>query len=137
MDERVKMIFDRNPKQEEVYQIIGSNRYFKQKDNALAAMEGNAGDLKTHKRGDYYPSEKEAGSKKLEVGSKKAVVKKAATKKATPKKPAGFVPEGEPSEAWTVPQLKAYMKRGGIAFVTRDKEADLLKKIAEHKQPEA
>ncbi len=111
MDQRVKMIFDRNPKQKEVYQIIGSNRYFKEKDNALAAVFGNENDLETHSREDYVEG-----------------------KKAKASKPEVVIPEGTPTKDWKVAETKAWMKREEVPYTSKDKEADLLKKVAEYLQ---
>jgi hypothetical protein len=135
MDTRVKLIFDKNPKQEEVYQIIGSNRYFKEKKNALEAVFGNENDLQTHKRADYY--EVGARSQKSEAGSQKPPVKKAVptkSKKTTPKKEEGqvVIPEGTPVKDWKVDEIKAWMDREGVKYTSKDNEGDLLAKVEEH-----
>jgi propanediol utilization protein len=147
MDTRVKLIFDRNPKQEEVYQIIGSNRYFKEKKNALEAVFGNENDLQTHKRADY--EKQETGKNIIDVLSEvsglskdelnktaQAVIdkKKAATAKTkTPASSKVEIPEGEPTKGWKVPEIKAYMKLHKIPFTQKDNEDQLLEKVANHK----
>lgn len=115
MDLRVKLIFDRNPKQKEVYQIVGSNRYFKEKENALAAVNGNENDLQTHKREDYVEG-----------------AKPKAPAKTTAKKPAVVIPEGNPQKSWKVAEIKAWMDREKVKYTTKDNEAALLTKVAEH-----
>lgn len=49
--------------------------------------------------------------------------------------PQSDIPDGDPSESWTVPQLRAYAKREEISLAGADKKADILAVINTPKEP--
>lgn len=111
MDAKIQSIFDNNPEIDKVYKVKGKAIYF--------TSEAGANDYKK--------------TEKVELETVfRAVDVPVSTGETPPPQDPIVIPEGNPAEAWTIPQIQAWLDEREVKYSKQAKEANLLEKAAEY-----
>ncbi|WP_420581943.1 hypothetical protein [Reichenbachiella sp.] len=133
MDNKAKTLFENNPKLKALYKVKGEPIYFTKKDGADDHVKDSEKEYETINRpvSEAEQQAKDEAEAKAKADAEQKAKEEAAAK-AELEAAIAALPDGDPTEAWTIPQIQTWLTAREVKFASNAKEANLLGKVTEY-----